>query len=125
MTTDKKLQAWERDITNRQRNIVFPDTVLNQVRFYRHIIRHRMKLNVVQRAGVMIVSGTWIAGGLYFLVQSILAARDDGDWRTGLVALVSALPTLVFGLIVAYSGITAASAPRPPRWWRERKSRRP
>jgi len=125
MTTDKKLQAWERDITNRQRNIVFPDTVLNEARFYRHIVRHKMKLNMVQRAGVFIVSAIWMGGGFFLLVESILAARDHGDWRTGLITLMSALPMMIFGLIVAYSGLTADSAPRPPRWWRERKSRRP
>lgn len=32
-----RLQAWERDVINRQRNIVFPDTVLNDGRFYRNI----------------------------------------------------------------------------------------
>ena len=31
------LQEWERDVRNRQRNIVFPDTVLNEGRFYRNI----------------------------------------------------------------------------------------
>jgi hypothetical protein len=30
-------QQWERDVINRQRNIVFPDTNLNQGRFYRNI----------------------------------------------------------------------------------------
>jgi hypothetical protein len=125
MTTDKKLRAWERDITNRQRNIVFPDTVLNEARFYRHIIRHKMRLNMVQRVGVFIVSAIWLAGGFFFLVESILAARDYRDWRTALIALTSALPTMIFGMIVAHRGLVADSAPRPPRWWRERKSRRP
>jgi hypothetical protein len=32
-----RLRAWERDVINRQRNIVFPDTVLNEGRFYRNI----------------------------------------------------------------------------------------
>ena len=31
------LKDWERDVTNRQRNIVFPDTNLNEGRFYRNI----------------------------------------------------------------------------------------
>jgi hypothetical protein len=31
------LREWERDVVNRQRNIVFPDTNLNQGRFYRNI----------------------------------------------------------------------------------------
>jgi hypothetical protein len=31
------LEDWERDVINRQRNIVFPDTILNEGRFYRNI----------------------------------------------------------------------------------------
>jgi hypothetical protein len=31
------LTDWERDVLNRQRNIVFPDTILNEGRFYRNI----------------------------------------------------------------------------------------
>jgi len=31
------LKEWERDVLNRQRNIVFPDTNLNEGRFYRNI----------------------------------------------------------------------------------------
>jgi hypothetical protein len=30
-------QEWERDVRNRQRNIVFPDTNLNEGRFYRNL----------------------------------------------------------------------------------------
>ena len=30
-------QEWEQDVINRQRNIVFPDTNLNEGRFYRNI----------------------------------------------------------------------------------------
>jgi hypothetical protein len=36
-TGPERLRAWERDVINRQRNIVFPDTVLNEGRFYRNI----------------------------------------------------------------------------------------
>ncbi|HKR94670.1 MAG TPA: hypothetical protein VJW55_04890 [Candidatus Angelobacter sp.] len=30
-------QEWERDVNDRQRNIVFPDTMLNETRFYRNL----------------------------------------------------------------------------------------
>lgn len=124
MTSDKKLQAWERDIINRQRNIVFPDSVLNEVRFYRHIIRYKMQLNMAQRIGVMIVSAAWIAGGFLALIGSIVAARDAGEWMAGLTSLVAYLLMVLFGFLLADRGVTAASAPKPPRWWLKQRSRR-
>jgi hypothetical protein len=40
-----KKQEWEQDIINRQRNIVFPDTVLNEGRFYRNLFSREPALS--------------------------------------------------------------------------------
>lgn len=51
-----KRQEWEQDLRKRQCNIVFPDTVLNEGRFYRHLLRGNMPISAVQRIGVFILA---------------------------------------------------------------------
>lgn len=43
MILPMKKEDWEQDIFNRQRNIVFPDTVLNEGRPYRNIFSRGAK----------------------------------------------------------------------------------
>jgi hypothetical protein len=43
------LKDWERDVLNRQRNIVFPDTNLNEGRFYRNIASGKAVFSVGQK----------------------------------------------------------------------------
>jgi hypothetical protein len=47
------LKDWERDVINRQRNIVFPDTVLNQARFYRNIASGQAIYRPILKLGVV------------------------------------------------------------------------
>jgi hypothetical protein len=49
------LQDWERDVLNRQRNIVFPDTVLNQGRFFRHAFSNHGTWTFAQQLGILLV----------------------------------------------------------------------
>jgi hypothetical protein len=44
-----------RDVQARQRNVVFPDTVNNEVRFWRNISEGRRRLTMVQRIGLFIL----------------------------------------------------------------------
>lgn len=120
-----KLQEWERDIVNRQRNIVFPDTVLNDARFYRHIIRFKMSLNPTQRLGVLALGASAIMTGWFLLVNAIIAFRDYREWLAGFMTGGVSLGTLILGFLLAYRAFTAPSAPRPPRWWLRQRSRRP
>jgi len=76
------LQQWERDVINRQRNIVFPDTNLNRGRFYRNIASGKVIFSRGQKVslGIMItvyaiLSALYIAAmisgkGEYFLLGS-------------------------------------------------------
>jgi hypothetical protein len=49
-------QEWEQDVRNRQRNIVFPDTNLNEGRFYRNIASGKAVFSRGQKVslGIMI-----------------------------------------------------------------------
>ena len=49
------LQDWERDIINRQRNIVFPDTILNEGRFYRNIASGKAVFTTAQRVSLLAI----------------------------------------------------------------------
>lgn len=49
------LKKWERDVLNRQRNIVFPDTNLNEGRFYRNIASGRAVFSVGQKISLLVV----------------------------------------------------------------------
>lgn len=119
-----KVRDWERDIVNRQRNIVFPDTMLNEVRLYRNIIAHNSKLNPVQRAGVFLLAATFLCSGVFSLAGYVVEGRVWGLWMTDLVTRAFAGVMMFFGFILAYHALTAASAPKPPRWWLKKQSRR-
>jgi hypothetical protein len=49
------LQEWERDVLNRQRNIVFPDTVLNEGRFYRNIASGKAVFSRRQKVSLLLI----------------------------------------------------------------------
>lgn len=48
------LKEWERDVINRQRNIVFPDTVLNEGRFYRNIASGKAIFSAGQKVSLLL-----------------------------------------------------------------------
>ena len=64
------LKEWERDVVNRQRNIVFPDTVLNEARFYRNILSGSTQLTLSQRLGVLLIAGTMFLLGCFGVADS-------------------------------------------------------
>ncbi len=46
---------WLRDIDARQRNVVFPDTVQNEARFWRNLWRGNQKLTTAQLLGLFLL----------------------------------------------------------------------
>ena len=70
MTRRVKREEWLQDVETRQRNVVFPDTVNNEARFWRNIIEGKRKLSVVQKVGV----------GLMVLVVGVIAFVITFDW---------------------------------------------
>lgn len=59
------LKDWERDVINRQRNIVFPDTNLNEGRFYRNIASGKAVFSVGQKVSLLLIVA-------YFLVVYVV-----------------------------------------------------
>ena len=53
----KTRDEWLRDVYARQRNVVFPDTVQNEARFWRNIVEARGKLTWIQVLGIVLVVG--------------------------------------------------------------------
>jgi hypothetical protein len=54
------LKDWERDVLNRQRNIVFPDTILNEGRFYRNIASGKAVFTPGQRISLLLIVAFFI-----------------------------------------------------------------
>jgi hypothetical protein len=119
-----KVRDWERDILNRQRNIVFPDTMLNQTRFYRHIIQNKMDLNPIQRAGVLGIGSLSMFLGVSGLVETIVTLRDRGELLAGFMTGCLSLSAFFLGFLLIRRAVTAKSTRKPPSWWRKQQSRR-
>ena len=70
------LKEWERDVLNRQRNIVFPDTNLNEGRFYRNIASGKAVFSRGQKASLLVIA-------LYFLlIFSVALASAIGQFAS-------------------------------------------
>jgi len=52
MGKEHKRDEWLHDIDARQRNVVFPDTVVNEGRFWRNVAEGKRRLTTVQKIGV-------------------------------------------------------------------------
>lgn len=108
------LQEWERDIRNRQRNIVFPDTVLNEARFFRNVVSGRAVWKPIQRLGVLLITAPFVFTGCLGIAYSVggfLAVKDPIDRVLVLLPVIGALAPLAFGIIVLVRGLLPAPAP--------------
>ncbi|HLK54441.1 MAG TPA: hypothetical protein VKU42_13365 [Candidatus Angelobacter sp.] len=70
-------QKWERDILNRQRNIVFPDTVLNEGRFYRNIASGKAVFSTGQKVSLMLIAAFFV------VVNTVAFASNFGIFLSG------------------------------------------
>jgi uncharacterized membrane protein (DUF485 family) len=114
------LKEWEQDVVNRQRNIVFPDTNLNEGRFYRNIASGRAVFSVGQKISVLILLTYFLTitcvafAGL--ISESVSSNRHyhrslDGD----LNAFFFPLTTLLFWLFLAVKGLSPVERKRKMR----------
>jgi hypothetical protein len=109
------LKDWERDVANRQRNIVFPDTNLNEGRFYRNIASGKAVFSRRQKASLLLIA-------LYFLVFcSIALASAIGEFVsenkvqsavTNLSTSLFMLAWLLFWVFLAVLGLFPAERKR-------------
>lgn len=71
MIAAMKRQEFELDVYNRQRNIVFPDTVLNEGRFYRTIFSSHAQFTRGQRIALVVYGLCLAIPGLIGIADSV------------------------------------------------------
>ena len=121
------LKEWERDVLNRQRNIVFPDTNLNEGRFYRNIASGKAIFSRGQRISLLAVVGIFLVATSVSLASVISqSVADDGiRFRTvDILACIYSLGTLLFWVFVAVKGLLPSPAPARKRRGGYRRSGR-
>lgn len=120
----KKVE-WEQDIINRQRNIVFPDTVLNEGRFYRNLFSRDAEFTTGQRIAMVFFGLCIMLGpgcvGLSGSLSSLLQANAS----SGIFELVPFCLTAAFVLLGAAIVFRGVFPPKPSRLIRLRSYRRP
>jgi hypothetical protein len=105
------VEEWELDILNRQRNIVFPDTVLNEGRFFRNVVSGQMPLNPIQKFGILLITAPFIATGcigMALAIGDLLAAQDVFGRGLFLVPIFTPIAQVGFGIIVIVRGLLTA-----------------
>ena len=120
------LREWERDVINRQRNIVFPDTMLNETRLFRNIVQGKAELKIVHRAGILVLATVAFWGGCFGIAEIVASALPE----PGILHLTLVAPALfcaifiALGIKLAIRAILPQSAPVKKRM-ADRPSRRP
>ncbi|HEY4677921.1 MAG TPA: hypothetical protein VIJ01_12205 [Candidatus Angelobacter sp.] len=112
------LKDWERDVLNRQRNIVFPDTNLNEGRFYRNIASGKAVFSVGQKVSllVMVLFVTIMSSfGLAEAIAATMAQRDLPGIATGLLGCFDLLAILFFWIFLGIKGLLPATPARKRR----------
>ena len=112
------LKEWERDVINRQRNIVFPDTNLNEGRFYRNIASGKAVFSVGQKIcllSIVLFVTIMTSFGLAEAIGSIMAQRDLQGKVTGLWGGLYLLAILFFWIFLGVKGLIPASPARKVR----------
>jgi hypothetical protein len=92
----KKHQEWLRDVYDRQRNTVFPDTAFNEGRFWRNLFEGRQRLSGIQTAGILVLV-VWV---LALVVGFSIEEKGGSFWETILIAFVRWF--LAIGLIAGF-----------------------
>jgi hypothetical protein len=114
------LQEWERDVRNRQRNIVFPDTNLNEGRFYRNIASGKAVFSRGQKISLLVVPAYYliiaslqIAG----IIRQVLSENKDQGQSVGfdLWIFLLLLGGFLFWTFLALKGLFSPSQRRKRR----------
>jgi len=112
------LKEWERDVINRQRNIVFPDTNLNEGRFYRNIASGKAVFSAGQKVGLLVIVlfvTIMTSFGLAQTIASVIAERDLDGIAIGLWGCIYLLAVLLFWIFLGVRGLLPAAPARKVR----------
>ena len=112
------LKDWERDVLNRQRNIVFPDTNLNEGRFYRNIASGKAVFSRGQRVSLLIIVAIVLVFSSFALAETIgffLTHRKIEDKLFGIWISLYPLAILYFWMFLAVKGLLPTTSRRKRR----------
>lgn len=112
------LKEWERDVINRQRNIVFPDTNLNEGRFYRNIASGKAVFSAGQKVSLLVIVlfvTIMTSFGLAQTIALVIAQRDLDGIAMGLWGCIYLLAILFFWIFLGVKGLVPASPARKRR----------
>jgi hypothetical protein len=113
------LQAWERDVLNRQRNIVFPDTNLNEGRFYRNIASGKAVFNRGQKASLLLIVTFFIVVNAVDFAGRISMVIDQHRTHANRLVLWPSIGSLIWLLFWIF--LTVKSFLPPPAPVRKRR----
>ena len=107
---DEQERAWWDDLYYRQRNIVFPDTVLNEGRFFRTLVSGEIQLNVAQRIGAIILAAGMMLSGSFgaAMLLAEMIAHFKESWIFAVPTLTNVF-IIVFGIILIVRVFSPAS----------------
>lgn len=112
------LRDWERDVVNRQRNIVFPDTNLNLGRFYRNVASGKAVFSVGQKVSLLLVLAFFIVVHAvdFASTAAVLFSEDRASDRAwSLEPSLISLVWLIFWVFLAVKGLVPQPAVRKRR----------
>jgi hypothetical protein len=112
------VKDWERDVVNRQRNIVFPDTNLNEGRFYRNIASGRAVFSVGQKVCLLVIMlymTIMTSFGLAEAIAETMAQRELDGKVTGLWGGLYSLAILLFWIFLGVKGLLPENPVRKRR----------
>lgn len=111
------LKDWERDVLNRQRNIVFPDTNLNEGRFYRNIASGKAVFSWGQKISLLLILAFFLAvnavdfaGQISFVISRRAHIRTWGVWPS-----ISSFIWLFFWIFLTVKALLPQPAPARKR----------
>ena len=100
VTKKQNPEEFEKDVAARQRNIVFPDTVANEARFWRTVIQGKRQLKAFQLVGFAVTFV--IIGSVYLSVFS-----DIFDRPSSLIGYL--IPVVIVGVFLLAIKISSRS----------------
>ena len=112
------LKDWERDVINRQRNIVFPDTVLNEARFYRNIASGQAIYHPILKAivvALLLYLFVFDAAALAGTIAHVLREDFPENLLPDLLSFMWLSGSLLYWAVVATKGLFPAPKPRRVR----------
>ncbi len=113
-------QKWERDILNRQRNIVFPDTMLNEGRFYRNIASGKAVFSTGQKVSLMLIVAFFIVMSVVSFASTVARPLTEDRASDRAWSVEPSLISLVWLIFWVFLAVKALFPPEPPARKRRR-----